>query len=96
MTIARGISLAAKDKAHSKLNVIALGAVTYDGFWVGRTSSNSAKIDVFLCPRIFYVDKHRNVKGELQPMLTAIAQGTATRAAEYSSNLKVFEPYWLN
>lgn len=87
---------AAAGNARSRFNVIALGAVTYDDIWVGRTSPDSTEADAFLCPRIFYIDRHHNVKGELQPMLTAIAQGTAIRAAEYSSNLRIFEPYWLN
>ena len=80
-----------------KLNIIAVGAVTYKDRWLGRTEWDPKKPQHFyLCPRYYHVQYPVNIKGRRQPLLTPIAQGTADEAEEYSSDLRIFEPYWLN
>lgn len=45
-------------------------------------------IDQILSPHIFYAEYPVNV--------TRIAEGTAELAGESSSNLRIFEPYWID
>lgn len=82
--------------APSNLGVIGFGAITYGDTWIGRSRIASTKLEQFLCPRIYYIEKHANIKGTMTPVLTQIAQGTAVQAKEYSSHLRIFEPYWIN
>ena len=80
-----------------KLNIIALGTVTYKDRWLGRTEWDPEKPqDFYLCPRFYHVQHPVNVKGRRKALLTPVAQGTADEAEEYSSDLRIFEPYWLN
>ncbi|CAF9918749.1 hypothetical protein IMSHALPRED_004400 [Imshaugia aleurites] len=79
-----------------RLETLGLGSITWTDIWQGRSRfSKSSGIDTYLCPRIFHIDYPVNLRGESQPLITQIAQGTATEAKEYSSNLRIFEPYWL-
>lgn len=71
----------------SCLKTLGLGSTTWTDIWYGRSR--------YLCPRIFHIDYPLNLRGERQPLVTQIAQGTATEAKEYSSDLRIFEPYWL-
>ena len=85
-------------RRHGKrLGVIGIGSTTWMDIWQGRSRQDGecTYCESYLCPRIFYVDYPLNLRGERQPLLTQIAQGTATEAKEYSSDLRIFEPYWL-
>lgn len=74
------------------LKIIGIESTTYADTWIGRTTETSSDIDNFLAPRIFYIERHRNITGYFTPILTLIAEGTATEAKEYSSHLRIFEP----
>ena len=79
-----------------QLEVLGLGSVTWTDLWQGRSREPpSDRCQTFLCPRIYHIHYPVNVRGERQPLITHIAQGTANEAKEYSSNLRIFEPYWL-
>ena len=79
-----------------QLEVLGLGSITWTDIWQGRSRGPpSDRCQTFLCPRIYYIHYPVNVRGERQPLVTQIAQGTANEAKEYSSNLRIFEPYWL-
>lgn len=80
---------------HKGLKVIGTGAVTYTDIWIGRSQIGAEDVGHYLCPRIFHVDFPVNITGSRHPVLTQIAQGTALDAQEYSSNLRIFKPYWL-
>lgn len=80
---------------HRSLKVIGTGAVTYKDIWIGRSQRVTKTVDFYLCPRIFHVAYPVNITGSRHPVLTQIAQGTAIDAQEYSSNIRIFEPYWL-
>lgn len=78
------------------LETLGLGSTTWMDIWQGRSREiHSDPVEAYLCPRIFYIGYTVNLRGECQPLVTQIAQGTATEAKEYSSNLRIFEPYWL-
>ncbi len=80
----------------TRLEILGLGSTTWTDIWQGRSRMMpNNRCENYLCPRIYHVDYPMNLRGERQPMLTQIAQGTATEAKEYSLNLGIFEPYWL-
>lgn len=79
-----------------KLDIIGFGSITYAYTWIGRTLDTASNIDHYLAPRIYHIERHTNIKGEIKPILTQIAQGTADEAKEYSSHLRIFEPCWLD
>ncbi len=80
----------------TRLEILGLGSTTWTDIWQGRSRKpQNNRCETYLCPRIYHGDYPMNLRGERQPMLTQIAQGTATEAKEYSSNLRIFEPYWL-
>ena len=73
------------------ISVIGTGSITYEDVWVSRSGINHgvdclSEAKFYLCPRLY------NVKG---CTVTPVAQGTAVDAAEWSPNLRIFEPYWL-
>lgn len=78
------------------LTIIGIGSTTYADTWIGRTLGRSPNIDYYLAPRIFHIARHTNIKGEIRPILTHIAEGTATEAKEYSPHPRIFEPCWLD
>lgn len=87
------------------LDIIALGAITYRDIWTTRSQWQKINsrgrevtnhLDFSLCPRIFSINYVQNARGMLQPSTTMVAQGTAAEAEEHSSNLRIFQPYWLN
>lgn len=80
----------------SCLETLGLGSTTWTDIWQGRSRDlYNTRTEIYLCPRIFHLDYPVNLRGKRQPLVTQIAQGTATEAKEYSSNLRIFEPYWL-
>lgn len=79
-----------------RLKILGLGSIMWTDIWQGRSrEKDSDDCEIYLCPRIYYLDYPINLRGERQPLVTQVAQGTATEAKEYSSNLRIFEPYWL-
>ena len=78
------------------LTLIGTGALTYQDIWLGRMNhKDNTNLERYLCPRYFYVQRLTNIRGEQQPVLTKIAQGTPTGIDEYSSHTDIFRPYWI-
>lgn len=73
------------------LKLIALDLITFDDVWDCRPDHD---LEHYLCPRLYHIGFPVNITGQRQLMLTQIAQGTARSAEEYSSDLRIFEPYW--
>lgn len=79
------------------LHAIAFGATTHLDIWKGRVEWIVANhLSFWLCLRIYHVEHHVNNRGVRQPVLTSIAEGTAKEAEEHTSDLRIFEPYWMD
>ena len=68
----------------------------YRDIWFERDFEEPNLLRDYLSPQIYHIATPLNIRGEHQLMLTQIAHGTAAAAKEYSDNLKIFEPYWMN
>lgn len=78
------------------LTLIGTGSLTYKDIWLGRMSpDDNTDLERYLYPRYFYVQRFANIKGQQQPVLTKIAQGTPTGIDEHSSHTDIFRPYWI-
>lgn len=80
------------------LRTIAFGATMQCDRWRDRSNWEDEDIsmtDFWLCTRIFHIENLVNIRGVRQPLLTLIGQGTATEAAEYTSDVRIFDHYWL-
>ena len=64
-------------------------------YWIAVTNEENPSIKTYLSPRFFHVAWLINIKNRRVPILTLVAQGTATEAREYSSSLRIFEDYWM-
>ena len=82
-------------KFNKRLKVIGTGCIRYRDIWKGRFGG-STELHDFLRPHIFCVEYPINIRGSAHPLLTCVAQGTAQGAEKFSSNLRVFEPYWMS
>lgn len=77
-------------KRSKRIRVMGIGCITYRGIWMGRSRDfcSNIPIDQILSPHTFYAEYPVNVP--------RIEQGTAELAEELSSNLRIFEPYWID
>ncbi|KAL9117445.1 MAG: hypothetical protein Q9187_006019 [Circinaria calcarea] len=75
-----------------KLEIIIIGAFTVAESREPRVTGGNRRLDDLLRPRIYFVEWHSGIKGDLTPTLTEIS---AQEAKYYSDNLHVLEPRWL-
>ena len=79
-------------KATPRLRIIAIGAFTVADASNPRAMGRDYELDTLIKPRIYLVEWHRGIHGQLNPILAPL---TLQNIHLYSGDLRIFEPRWL-
>lgn len=84
-------------KKGPRLNIFALGALTYCDVWGGNAVAEGSVLDISeaLRLRVYHIQYQAKPGVGTVPILTRVATGPPVAIGDLSNNLDIFEPYWL-